>query len=179
MKSIVLGGLQWHNIHVKGHQNLSSWFSAWNMWMDNITDSEVLITMIMKRTIFWDVIPCHCHENLKSNTFILYGEATSWVHFHHTTYHIPEGSILQMAKTSLLCVLFIHNVQRMHKGEKWFLSIFLIYVQVHVNVKFPLCTLVFLCASICVMEYIFPNFLWNKYSQKQSKACGLVIMSWY
>jgi hypothetical protein len=161
-------------------------------WTD-MTESEVLIKVIMKSKIFWDVIPCHCHENLKSNTVILYGEATSLVHFHHTIYHIPEDSILQIAKTSLLCLLFIHNVQRTHKSEKWFLSIFWIYVQVPVNVKFPLSTLIFLCASICIMEYIFPNFSWNiysksiicaqlifsNYSQKQSRACCLVIMSWY
>jgi hypothetical protein len=92
-------------------------------WTD-MTESEVLITMIMKSTIFWDVVPCHCHENFKSNTVIPYGETISWVHFHHTTYHIPEDSILQMAKTSLPCLVFIYNVQRMHKGEKWVLSIF-------------------------------------------------------
>jgi hypothetical protein len=81
----------------------------------------------------------------------------------------------------------------MHKGEKWFLSIFWMYVQVPMNVKFPLGTSDFLYESICVMEYSSPNFSWNKYSksficaqsvfsnesQKQSKAYGLVIMSWY
>jgi hypothetical protein len=81
-KARVLCGLKWHNINVKIIKiyQVGSHYETCDWTM--MTESEILMAVIM-RTIFLNVIPCHCHENLKSNTVTLY---MSTLPLHYTSY---------------------------------------------------------------------------------------------